>query len=277
MIGRLLEQEKAIRVVLGSDRDASHLLPTWQDIDVWNAINEALPPLEEFTNVMSGEKYVTGSAVLPIMDLLDKEILKEKEEDKTLMDEIRLAIKADLFTRNTSAEVFELLELCSFVDPRFKTKYLKDDDIITVKALVCDEAVLLYPKDVSDNATSSNNLTTEGSPKLKRRRTLGSLFKPKGWENTDSQTSVREKVQCEIATCLKVPKLDTESDPLEWWKLNESGYPGLAKVAKKYLVVPATSAPSERLFSKSGKIVNELRASLKPDKVEMLTFLARNI
>lgn len=56
MIGRLLEQEKVIRVVLGSDRGASHLLPTWQDIDVWNVINEALAPLEEFTNVMSGEK-----------------------------------------------------------------------------------------------------------------------------------------------------------------------------------------------------------------------------
>lgn len=226
---------------------------------------------------MSGEKYITGSAVLPIIDLLDKEILKEKEEDKTLTNEIRLAIKADLFTRNTSAEVFELLEMCSFVDPRFKTKYLKDDNIVTVKALVCDEAVLQYPKDVSDNAPSNNNPTTEEGPKPKKKRTLGSLFKPKGQENTESPTSVREKVQCEIATYLKVPKLDTESDPLEWWKLNESAYPGLTKVAKKYLVVPATSAPSERLFSKSGKIVNEIRASLKPDKVEMLTFLARNI
>ena len=74
MIGRPLEQEKAIRILLGSDRSASHLLPTWQDMDVWNAISKALAPLEEFTNVMSGEKYVTGSAVLPIIDLLDKEI-----------------------------------------------------------------------------------------------------------------------------------------------------------------------------------------------------------
>lgn len=51
----------------------------------------------------------------------------------------------------------------------------------------------------------------------------------------------------------------------------------VTQVAKKYLVVPATSAPSERLFSKLGKIVNELRVSLKPDKAEMLTFLSRNI
>ena len=96
-------------------------------MDVWNAISEALAPLEEFTNVMSGEKYVTGSAVLPIINLLDKEILKEKEEDKTLTNEIRLAIKADLFTRNTGTEVCKLLQMCSFVDPQFKTKYLKDN------------------------------------------------------------------------------------------------------------------------------------------------------
>ena len=40
---------------------------------------------------------------------------------------------------------------------------------------------------------------------------------------------------------------------------------------------PATSAPSEQLFSKSGKIVNELRVSLKPVKFKMLVILARNI
>jgi len=37
MIERILEQEKAIRVVLGADRKASHVLPTWQDIDVLTA------------------------------------------------------------------------------------------------------------------------------------------------------------------------------------------------------------------------------------------------
>ena len=45
-------------------------------------------------------------------------------------------------------------------------------------------------------------------------------------------------------------------------------YSGIANVGKKYLGVPATSVPSERLFRKSGKLANELKASLKPDKVE---------
>lgn len=54
MIQRLVEQEKAIRVVLASDRKVSHLIPTWQDLDVWNSINDALSPLADFTDIMSG-------------------------------------------------------------------------------------------------------------------------------------------------------------------------------------------------------------------------------
>ena len=41
--------------------------------------------------------------------------------------------------------------------------------------------------------------------------------------------------------------------------------------------VPATSIVSERVFSKSGKIVTPARCALEPDKVEMLVFLAKNV
>ena len=38
MIHRILEQENAIRQVLGADRKTTHLIPTWQDTDVWNLL-----------------------------------------------------------------------------------------------------------------------------------------------------------------------------------------------------------------------------------------------
>lgn len=65
--------------------------------------------------------------------------------------------------------------------------------------------------------------------------------------------------------------------PLDWWKLHGSRYPGLQSLAAKYLGIPATSVPSERIFSKSGEIVSRRRASLKPSTVDMLVFLSKNL
>ena len=44
MVTRILEQENAIRTVLSADTKASHLIPTWQDIQVLTAIHQALSP-----------------------------------------------------------------------------------------------------------------------------------------------------------------------------------------------------------------------------------------
>lgn len=47
--------------------------------------------------------------------------------------------------------------------------------------------------------------------------------------------------------------------------------------ARKYMTICATSIPSERVFSAAGNVVTSFRASLKPDKVNMLVFLAKNM
>lgn len=72
------------------------------------------------------------------------------------------------------------------------------------------------------------------------------------------------------------PLLKTES-PLSWWKSNEAKYPTVASLAKSFLCIPATSTPSERLFSAAGNIISKKRASLKPKHVDMLTFLHYNL
>lgn len=38
------------------ERKAQHLISTWQDTDVLEAINKALRPFTEFTDVLSSEK-----------------------------------------------------------------------------------------------------------------------------------------------------------------------------------------------------------------------------
>ena len=77
MISILLQQEEAILAVLGLNRDTSHLLPTWQDIHVWESLAAALLLQEDIANFLSGDTHVTVSSVIPMLySLTDKMLYK---------------------------------------------------------------------------------------------------------------------------------------------------------------------------------------------------------
>ena len=67
-----------------------------------------------------------------------------------------------------------------------------------------------------------------------------------------------------------------ERDALGWWSRQMNRWPIVAAVARHTLCVPASSATSERAFSKTGHIVRARRASLSDENVERLTFLSWN-
>ena len=56
----------------------------------------------------------------------------------------------------------------------------------------------------------------------------------------------------EITNYLDQPIVESDHSPLQWWKEHSCVFPLVAKMAKKYLCVPCTSVPSERIFSKGG-------------------------
>jgi hypothetical protein len=63
---------------------------------------------------------------------------------------------------------------------------------------------------------------------------------------------------------------------LDWWRVHHSKYPNVWRLASCILAVPATSAPSERVFSSAVNIVNKKRVRLKPETVDLLVFLKGN-
>jgi hypothetical protein len=66
-------------------------------------------------------------------------------------------------------------------------------------------------------------------------------------------------------------KFDPDTDSLAWWKDNSDKYSTLSVLARRYLAVPATSVPSERIFSAAGLIVTKLRHCLASIKLFSLT------
>lgn len=64
MIDRVLKQQEAIVQVLLNVWKVRHLTPSWQDIDVLDAINKSLSPLVEFTDALSGKKVCHFKPIL---------------------------------------------------------------------------------------------------------------------------------------------------------------------------------------------------------------------
>ena len=67
-----------------------------------------------------------------------------------------------------------------------------------------------------------------------------------------------------------------QTSSLEYWAQASLRYPIVAQAAQKYLCIPASSATSERSFSKAGHIVRARRARLSKEHVKELSCLSWN-
>ena len=65
-------------------------------------------------------------------------------------------------------------------------------------------------------------------------------------------------------------------NPLDYWKQNSERFHGLSVLARKYLALPATSAPVERLFSVAGKTFRPDRCRLSDPTFEKLMMIKCN-
>ena len=65
--------------------------------------------------------------------------------------------------------------------------------------------------------------------------------------------------------------------PLDFYHNNIRLFPNLAKIAKIFYTLPATSVPSEALFSQAGLIQTDIRNRLGPLLLEKLVFLKQTI
>jgi len=127
--------------VLASGRKCSHLLPTWQDIEVLLSINDVLSALAEFTDTLSGEVHVTASAIKPLLNLLQNKTLAISSSDATFVADIKERVNDYLMAKYSDEPDFDdLINIAGFLDPRVKTKHLNDQNVI--KQHIVEEAVL---------------------------------------------------------------------------------------------------------------------------------------
>lgn len=132
------------------------------------------------------------------------------------------------------------------------------------------------PSEVEASAT----LTESGEPPQKRQKdeesTIKSLLGDIFSNESTTQFSNAEKARREISLYKVENPVELDSDPLKWWQSRRLTYPLLGKLVQKYLSVPATSVPSERLFSSAGNVISQRRSCLLPENADKLIFLFEN-
>lgn len=83
-------------------------------------------------------------------------------------------------------------------------------------------------------------------------------------EDHDGHIVVEVVRKSEVDKYLQLPALPTtrngrDTCPLEWWKMHSHELPCLAKMARQFLALPASSAGVERLFSAAGRMHDDLK------------------
>ena len=96
-------------------------------------------------------------------------------------------------------------------------------------------------------------------------------------DTSTPQNATIDTVTVDIDKYIRDPVEPRDTDPLVFWStVGATGYASLGPLAKKLLSVPASSVPTERLFSTAGVVVAKLRSSLEPEMVAKLLFLNKN-
>jgi hypothetical protein len=91
--------------------------------------------------------------------------------------------------------------------------------------------------------------------------------------------NIAVSVDAELTLYSREPSIPLQDDsgrfscPLTWWNVHRNRFKLISEVAIRMLCIPATSAPSERVFSVAGLTIAKERARLAPHTANELIFL----
>ncbi|VAH68843.1 unnamed protein product [Triticum turgidum subsp. durum] len=116
--------------------------------------------------------------------------------------------------------------------------------------IVEKELAALYDKCVAQDKRAGNGESSSSSTNIP------SILVQAGYESFLSSCSTRIS-KSELRNYLEdeVAPRNKALDLLGWWKDNAPRYPIMAKIARRFLTIPATSVSSESTFSTTGRIL----------------------
>ncbi|XP_043218614.1 E3 SUMO-protein ligase ZBED1-like isoform X1 [Amphibalanus amphitrite] len=270
-------------------------------------VAEVLAPFEVATNVLQGEKVVTSSHVIPVIIGLKTSLLSG-EELTTAVRSLQQNLLSSLIRRFTDQLRNPFYVTATLLDPRFKLLPWTDESDAEEARGACaahlkaeaerrppvgpspgrPQPVTITVEDEGEDEPEAvpgpSAMAVEGgrspTPPPQASGTAAAvggesslyayMHRPRREGTGQSRGAA---VEAELARYLSEEPQPMVSDPLKYWAGRKAVFPQLEAAARTHLAITASSGPSERIFSVSGKLFSPARTRLRADIVEGLMHL----
>ncbi|CAG5093187.1 Similar to Putative AC9 transposase (Zea mays) [Cotesia congregata] len=198
-----------------------------------------------------------------LADHVGKVLLQKTENfkpDTLIGRQLQKKLTQEIETKYGNIESVKLYA-CATLDPRIErnlalqatgsSAILDDDDVTT-----------MIEAQVSSNDGNDDDIWSY-------------LDEAVNYSHSQADTDEAGKLPIQLRQYFSRPALQRRQNPnpLVVWESIKYEYPHLWSVARKFLLIVATSVPCERLFSHAGLISNQLRSRLSPQHLNQLVFL----
>lgn len=261
------ERLKFVRVPLAAALSALPAAPNNLSECQWDQIGnciDILQPIQEMTRILSGEQYPTLSCIIPLIRGLHH-ALESIRPSTTLGMNLKRNIINNLNVRFDKVESTAMYAVSTLLDPRFKiAAFLDVAKANEAKDVLKNELCTIAPPEMQETVENVEPGNCDGKSSL--------------WNFLDSKVSAHTKhvdssAAGQLLHYLDLPYEPRNSNPLLFWLKRKDINADLYQISTKYFSIPATSVPSERVFSKAGLLCNRRRNLLGSKKIDMILFL----
>lgn len=270
MLESLLKSRQLVERCLASLR-LFNKIPSIED---WNIIQDLVKFLKAFkkaTDLLSGSDYPTCSIALLFRSELAS-ALEVSPTDNAVIADLKANMRAGFDHR---FPINELHVCAAMMDPSQRhlaivQQYLSDHETNGVQFL--NDMILKFSHD--QQTGTENSGSSSGSAVWTDNQLCEPAWKKAKQEMIAKHTNALSSSDRELQQyrCISL----ASDDLPQWWKQQKSSFPKLSLLAQAILAVPATSAPSERVFSIAGLVVQAKRSSLVPENVNKIIFVHNN-
>ena len=224
--------------------------------DLFKSVFDILEPIKTITFNMIVPTYVV------LLNKLDK-ISIEFESEYSKDDYYQEAEAIAILIKNLKDSILSKIKIypihlaAAFLDPQFKD----------FKSIPRKDEILVKAKNFNKTSCENDHITIQ-DPKPPAYEDFLALVKSVATETSSPIDDEVERYSSE-KFCSKTLNA--------FWQSNTTKYPILSKIARKIMVIPATSSGPERHFSISGKVGAPDRSLLHPEKLCLRSFVANNL